>query len=196
MRKSREEAAETRQRIVETAAVEFCRHGISGTGLAALMAAAGLTHGGFYRHFNSKDELVVEACVAAAGSSAKSICNTVSNGTKPKGLKGILKSYLSAKHRDTRSGGCPFAALGSELARSDHATRAAATKEFERFIDIVAAEFPDMPRGAARRRALVTLSAMVGALTISRVVTDEKLSDAILRETAKHLADDFVNSAA
>ncbi|MGE5147488.1 MAG: TetR family transcriptional regulator [Candidatus Eiseniibacteriota bacterium] len=185
MRKSREEAAETRQRIVDTAAAEFCRQGINNTGLSDLMAAAGLTHGGFYRHFKSKGQLVVEACAAAA----RTMCATMSHGTKPPGLAAILKGYLSAKHRDSRSEGCLFAALGSELARADDATRDAATKEFERLLDVVAAQFDGVPRGEARRQALFTLCAMIGAMTMARVVTDKKLSDAILRETKKHLVE-------
>src|SRR5713101_1351734 len=125
MRKSKQEAAETRQRIVKAAAAEFRQNGIGGTGLCELMAAAGLTHGGFYRHFDSKDQLVAEAC--AAGMEAEvggaAACPSFGKG----GVREIAASYLSTDHRDNPSGGCLLAGLGSELARSDDKTRAAAT---------------------------------------------------------------------
>jgi TetR/AcrR family transcriptional repressor of nem operon len=187
MRKSKQEAAATRQRIVKAAAAEFCQRGIGGAGLSDLMAAAGLTHGGFYRHFNSKNQIVAEACAAAAEAMVGRLATSVSKKAPQSGLKTIAASYLSAAHRDDRSDGCPLAALGSEIARCDEAARAAATEAFLRLVNVIAAQFGKTRPDVARRRALVAASTMIGALTMSRIVTDSELSAAILRQTDKHL---------
>jgi len=184
MKKSKIEAAETRRRIVKTAAAEFRRKGINGAGVNDVMAAAGLTHGGFYRHFDSKDELVAEACAAAIESAeATNQCPALGKD----GLEAILADYLSTDHRDNPSEGCVLAGLGSELARSDDKTRAAATAGFLKLVDAFAQQYRMKPQ-AAKARALVTASAIIGAITMSRIVTDPKLSAAILRQTKKHLA--------
>ena len=188
MKKSKQEAAQTRQRIVETAAAEFRRNGINGTGLSDLMAAAGLTHGGFYRHFESKDQLVAESCAAAAESVVEALTTALSQKVKRSGLEAVAASYLSTDHRDDLSGCCPFVALGSELARSDESTRATATAGFLKLVDIIAGQFKKTRPQVAKRRALVALSTMIGAVTMSRIVADPELSTAILRETEKHLA--------
>jgi TetR/AcrR family transcriptional regulator, transcriptional repressor for nem operon len=185
MRRSKQEAAETRQRIVKAAAAKFRQNGIGGTGLSDLMAAAGLTHGGFYRHFDSKDQLVAEACAAAAESA---IATFFSNKSPQKGLRPLVAKYLSAAHRDDPADGCPLAALGSEIARCDEKTRAAATQAFLELVDIIAAEFGKIRPDVAKRRALVAASTMIGALMMSRIVTDSDLSACILRESEKHLA--------
>src|SRR6266851_2446146 len=154
MRKSRIEAAKTRERIVTAAAAEFRQHGIAATGLADLMKAAGLTHGGFYRHFASKDQLVAEACSAAIATMTERVASSASRERGRKGLEAAVADYLSTEHRDNPRDGCPLAALGSEMA-------------------------PD----EARRRAMVAALTLIGALTVSRVVTDQALSDAILRNS-------------
>jgi TetR/AcrR family transcriptional regulator, transcriptional repressor for nem operon len=123
MRKSKEDAAETRRRIVTAAAGEFREHGIVTTGLADLMKAAGLTHGGFYKHFESKDQVVAEACVEAMRALLEKLDAAPSMGS-------VLGSYLSPRHRDDPASGCPLSALGSELARSDEKTREEATRGF------------------------------------------------------------------
>ena len=105
MRKSREEAAETRKRIVQAAAREFREKGIVATGLADLMKAAGLTHGGFYKHFASKDQLVAEATVAALDSIIEELA------AQPT-VNSAVAAYLSTRHRDSPASGCPLAALG------------------------------------------------------------------------------------
>jgi TetR/AcrR family transcriptional regulator, transcriptional repressor for nem operon len=175
MRKSREEAAETRKRIVTAAAGEFREHGIVATGLADLMKAAGLTHGGFYKHFESKDQVVGEACAEAVRLLIQKLEAAPSRGS-------ALGSYLSTSHRDDPATGCPLAALGSELARADEKTREAATEGFLRLVDIVAGKSGEVRSEVARRRALVAVSTMIGAVTMSRVVTDAKLSAEILQE--------------
>jgi TetR/AcrR family transcriptional regulator, transcriptional repressor for nem operon len=187
MRKSKQEAAQTRERIVEAAATEFRLNGIDETGLSDLMAAAGLTHGGFYRHFKSKDQLVAEACAAAIDSVAKIFAAALSHHGKRTGLETVANSYLSAGHREGRSEGCPFAALASELVRADENTRTVATQGLVKIVELLAPQFGDTRPDVAKRRALVAFSTMVGALTLARMVTDPKLSTLLLREAAKQV---------
>jgi TetR/AcrR family transcriptional regulator, transcriptional repressor for nem operon len=183
MRKSREEAAQTRKRIVTAASEEFRKNGIVATGLNDLMSAAGLTHGGFYKHFKSKDQLVAEACAEAVETAILERLAAASSAGA-----GAAAAYLSTGHRDDPATGCPLSAIGSELARSDEKTRAAATAGFLELVDIMAGQFGKLPPATARRRALVAASTMVGALTMSRIVTDPELSAEILNEAKKSLA--------
>jgi TetR/AcrR family transcriptional repressor of nem operon len=187
MRKSKQEAAATRQRIVTAAAAAFRKNGIAGTGLSDLMAAAGLTHGGFYRHFDSKDQIVAEACTAAVESLVDQLAASASGKSPQRGLKTIVETYLSAAHRDEPAEGCPLAALGSEMARADERTRAAATQAFLKLVGVIASQFGRTRPDVARRRALVAAATMIGALTMSRIVTDSELSAGILREAEKQL---------
>jgi len=180
MRKSREEAAETRKRIVRAAARQFREKGIAATGLAELMKAAGLTHGGFYKHFASKDQLVAEATAAAVDSLLEEMAAHPT-------FKSAVAAYLSTRHRDNPASGCPLAALGDELARSGREARAAATAGFMRLVDTLAG---DAGTAAARRRTLVAAATMIGAVTMSRLVTDPELSAEILFAAEKSLAAD------
>src|SRR5260370_11109835 len=183
MRKSREEAAQTRKRIVTAASGEFRKNGIVATGLNDLMSAAGLTHGGFYKHSESKDQLVAEACGEAVKTT---ICERLAAAASEKG--GAAAAYLSTGHRDNPATGCPLSAIGSELARSDEKTRAAATAGFLKFVEIMARQFGKVAPATARRRALVAVATMIGALTMSRIVTDPELSAEILKEAERSLA--------
>jgi TetR/AcrR family transcriptional repressor of nem operon len=182
LRKSKQEAAETRKRIVTAASKEFRKNGIVATGLSDLMAAAGLTHGGFYKHFESKDQLIAEACADAVRSSIETMRGNVSKGTGA-----TATSYLSTAHRDDPSDGCPLSAIGSELGRCDGKTRAAATDGFLQFVDVVAGQFRKTTPDVARRRALVAVSTMIGAMTMSRIVTDPDLSEEILRSAEESI---------
>ena len=184
MRKSREEAAQTRKRIVTAASGEFRKNGIVATGLNDLMSAAGLTHGGFYKHFESKDQLVAEACAEAVETT---ICERLATASSEG--PGIAAAYLSTGHRANPATGCPLSAIGSELARSDEKTRAAATAGFLKLVEIMAGQCGKLPPAPARRRALVAVSTLIGALTMSRVVTDPELSAEILKEAEKSLSD-------
>jgi TetR/AcrR family transcriptional repressor of nem operon len=188
MKRSKLEAAETRRRIVKTAATEFRRKGINATGVNDVMAAAGLTHGGFYRHFASKDQLVAEACAAALGATVEATEVPTCPALGKEALDEILAEYLSTGHRDNPSEGCVLAGLGSELARSDADTRAAATQGILKLIDVFTEQYRRNDPETAKARALVAVSAMIGAVTLSRIVTDPKLSAAVLRNTRKYLA--------
>jgi TetR/AcrR family transcriptional repressor of nem operon len=177
MRKSREEAAQTRRRIVDAASCEFRKRGIVATGLNDLMKAAGLTHGGFYKHFASKDQLVAEATTAAVDALLEGM------GAHPT-VNAAVTAYLSTRHRDNPASGCPLAAIGGELCRSDRKAREAATAGFVTLVEILGGK---AGTADAQRRALVAAATMIGALTMSRMVTDPELSAEILLEAEKSL---------
>ena len=185
MKKSKQETAETRKRIVQAAAAEFRGKGMNGVGLSEVMAAAGLTHGGFYRHFDSKEQLVTEAL--GMNFITERMKDLIAKEPEKNGLETVVKTYVSPMHRDNRSRGCFLAALGSEIARSNDSTRAAATEGYLRIVDVLASQYKDLPRKAARQKALVAVATMVGAVTLSRMVTDPELSATILKETEKQL---------
>jgi TetR/AcrR family transcriptional repressor of nem operon len=183
MRKSRQETSETRQRIVEAASVEFRKGGISGTGLSGLMSAAGLTHGGFYRHFQSKDQVLAEAC----GVAVDTLVAELEGVANISGFNGAVNLYLSADHRDSLEQSCPYAALGSELVRSNQQVNEIATQGLERVIKLLAAQSESATSESARARALVAMCTMMGALTLSRMASDPALSAEILETAASHL---------
>src|SRR5260370_6644761 len=148
MRKSREEAAQPRKRIVTAASGEFRKNGIVATGLNDLMSAAGLTHGGFYKHFASKDQLVAEACAEAVETAIfERLAAAASEGA------GAAAAYLSTVHRDNPATGCPLSAIGSELARSDEKTRAAAAAGFLRLGRNLGGQVGQNPPAARPRRS-------------------------------------------
>ena len=142
--------------------------------------SAGLTHGGFYRHFDSKDQLVSEASAGAFAAKIGEMQASASTARGRKALEAIVNDYLSPEHRKDRAHGCPLAALGSELARSDKSTRSAATKGILKMIAEVAERMKDPGTERAKKSASVFLATMLGALTISRIVADPKVSNEIL----------------
>lgn len=180
MKVSREQAAANRDRVVEVAARLFRERGFDGIGVADLMKAAGLTHGGFYGQFKSKEDLAVEASARAlAGTAERWPAMAARNPEAP--LQALLDEYLSKGHRDKPGQGCALAALASDVARHDSpALRRTFTEALRPLIDMLTRIVPDGPEPARRGEALAYLSAMVGALILSRVVDDRDLSDEIL----------------
>jgi TetR/AcrR family transcriptional repressor of nem operon len=180
VRKSNKEAARTREAIVAAAAGHIKRTGIAEASLADVMAAAGLTHGGFYRHFPSKEHLVAEA-LSAAGEKTIAVVN---RNMRKGGVNAAVDNYLSTAHRDSPNPVCPFAALGSEMARAGRETKAAATSVLEKLFATLA---KDASEPDARAQAIVTLSTMVGAMTLARIVSDGALSEEILSRARDYL---------
>ena len=187
MRKSREEAAETRRRIVEVAAEAFRADGIHATGLADVMAAAGLSHGGFYRHFESKDQLVAEACEAGLADIVGTLARAAQGCAGEDAFRAIVDAYLSAGHRDAPANGCPFASMGSELARADDTTRAAAWCGLEELVDMLAKRMGSPEEEADRSQAVFAFAAMVGALTMARIIPDADASASLLEDVRQHI---------
>ena len=179
MRVSRARAEENRQAVINVASRLFREHGFNGIGLNDLMKAAGLTHGGFYKQFGSKEDLVVQACSRALDESKSKWSSVVAKATDNP-LAALVRFYLSARHRNRIGGGCPFAALGSDAARSSPALRRALEAGIEAHLDILDGLSSDAPDDATRDKSIATLSTMVGALILSRAVKDTALSQRFL----------------
>jgi TetR/AcrR family transcriptional regulator, transcriptional repressor for nem operon len=184
MRVSRQKAAETRERILEAAGTLFRARGFAGIGIADLMKAADLTHGGFYGHFASKDELVAEASRRTTARAAANWQRVVAEAPD-KPYAALVENYLSARHRDDPERGCAFAALSTDAARSGSAVRQAFAEGLRPLIDILTNALPGFSKPAKRRKAVAVMATMVGALTLARAVDDQALSDEIL-EAARH----------
>ena len=187
MRKSRLETARTRARIVKTAATVIRRRGVSDAALAGLMTEAGLTHGAFYRHFASKDDLLIEALKAGLAEMARQ-CEAALSTDSASGLSPVVDMYLSPAHRDHVEQGCPLAALGSELARRTPRERLEVTSGFLDIIEVLVAASPNRNRRQAKREALAAFSTLLGAITLARVVSDDRLSREILAAARTALA--------
>lgn len=189
MRKSKAETAETRRRIVEVAAQQFRSKGIQGTGLNDVMSEVGLTHGGFYRHFESKNQLLAEAFELGLASVVDSFSELARKADGDAAFVSMVNSYVSKAHRDNAAGGCPLAGMGSELARADELTRETATQGLNQMVEVLAKHIGSNQAKGDTSDAMFALSAMVGAITLSRIVSDPKASDAVLQTVKRHLAE-------
>jgi AcrR family transcriptional regulator len=175
------------ERIVDAAARAIRRSGYDGTGVADIMKEAGLTHGAFYAHFESREAMLVEA-VDRAGAQANAVASSVIASVSPEeSLQAMMQVYLSKEHIDGIESGCPISALGSEMPRQSDEVRRAATLRIKEMIDLVARQFPDWGQPAAHERALVTVSTMVGTLILARAVNDSALSESLCSSTLKKL---------
>src|SRR6204780_100146 len=187
MKVSREQAALNRDRIIDAAGALFRAKGFGGIGVADIMKSSDLTHGGFYGHFASKDDLVGEA-------SRRTMARAAANWTKlvgaapEKPYAALLKHYLSPKHRDDPGQGCAFAALGNDAARSGKIVRKAFAEGLAPLIDILAQSIPGKSKAARRRKAVATMATLVGALTLARAVEGTPLSDEMLEAAHRELA--------
>jgi TetR/AcrR family transcriptional regulator, transcriptional repressor for nem operon len=180
MRYSREHKLETHARIVKKASVRIREKGAHGIGVADLMKDAGLTHGGFYAHFDSREALVIEAFAYAMDRSTERWRKLAETTPPEKRMATIVESYLTPLHRDDPGHGCAVTALGAEIARESPKTRKAFAAKLEQMVDMLAEQMPDAPRKAARKQALATLSTMVGTLVLARIAGSGELSDDIL----------------
>jgi TetR/AcrR family transcriptional repressor of nem operon len=176
MKVSRQQAAANRDKVVEVASRLFRKHGFDGIGLADIMKAAGLTHGGFYGQFGSKDDLAAEACSRAIRKSWDVWVDPSTEG----GFEAIVRNYLNPTHRSDRAHGCLFAALGSDIVRQPRSVRHSVTEGFRSTIDKLLSLMPGRSEAVRRKRALATMTGLVGALILSRAVDDPNLSDEIL----------------
>jgi AcrR family transcriptional regulator len=182
---SRKEA--THDRIVDTAARAIRRSGYGGTGVAEIMKEAGLTHGGFYAHFESREGMLAEAADRAGADGMAVLSRVAAEAPPPKALEAMLRAYLSKAHVEGAETGCAIAALGSEMPRQAPKVRRAATRRIKEMIDLVARQLPGWGRPEAHERALVTTATALGALILARAVDDPKLSDAVRLAALKHL---------
>jgi AcrR family transcriptional regulator len=149
------------------------------------MKSAGLTHGGFYVHFASREAMLAEAADRAGAEALAASARIAAAAPPQHALQTLLRAYLSKEHLEAIERGCPVAALGSEMPRQAPEVRRAATRRIKEMIDLVARQSPDWGQPGAHEGALVTVATMVGALLLARAVDDPRLSDA-LREAALH----------
>jgi TetR/AcrR family transcriptional regulator, transcriptional repressor for nem operon len=180
MRYSKEHKLETHARIVKKAAVRLREKGAHGIGVADLMKEAGLTHGGFYAHFDSREALVMEAFAYAMDRSTERWRKLAEQTAPEKRLATLVDSYLTPLHRDDPGHGCAISALGAEIARESPKTRKAFAAKLEQMIEMVAAQIPDVPRKTARRQAMASLATMMGTMVLARVAGNGEFSDEIL----------------
>jgi TetR/AcrR family transcriptional repressor of nem operon len=179
MKVSREQAAQNRERVVEVAARLFRERGFVGVGVADLMKEAGLTHGGFYGHFSSKEDLIAEA---AARALTRSLAQWSKLAERAPGdpVSAIAGLYLAGRHRDNPGSGCLLAALGPEVSRQGTAVRRAVTDYVRSTVDLLASLVPGKLKAARRQKAIATYATLVGAMVMARAVDDRALSQEIL----------------
>ncbi|MFL5562980.1 MAG: TetR/AcrR family transcriptional regulator [Gemmatimonadaceae bacterium] len=187
-RATRSRKEETHDRIVESAARAIRRSGYGGTGVADIMKDAGLTHGGFYAHFPSREAMLAEAADRAGAESVAAAARVVAAAPSHDALLAMARAYLSKEHVEGVETGCAIAALGSEMPRQAPEVRHAATRHIKGMIDLVARESPDWGKPDAHERALVTVATLVGTLILARAVDDARLSDALRKAALKQLA--------
>jgi TetR/AcrR family transcriptional regulator, transcriptional repressor for nem operon len=183
MRQSAEEKARTHERIVELASARIREAGIEGPGVAEIMQAAGLTHGGFYKHFGSRDDLIAEAAEHAFAYADQTLDHHAHDPHDP--LASWVDWYVSEQHRDDPGSGCPVAALVGDVGRADDGVRAGYDALVERYLGVL----EDMlgRGGDARQQATIAVSTLVGSLVLARAIDDDTLSDEILRTVREAL---------
>jgi TetR/AcrR family transcriptional repressor of nem operon len=180
MRYSKEHKQETHDRIVRKASVRLREKGAHGIGVADLMKEAGLTHGGFYAHFDSRDALVIEAFNYAMERSNANWRKLAEQTPAEKRFAAIVESYLTTIHRDDPGHGCAVPTLGPEMARESPKTRKAFAAKIDEMIDMIADQLPDVPRKTARKQAIAALATMMGTMVLSRIAGSGEFSDEVL----------------
>ena len=187
MRYDPEHKQRTRRLVLKQAAAAIRQDGPDKVAVAALMTKAGLTHGGFYAHFKSKDELVGQA-IATMFETQLGVLEETTHALPPdRGLVAYVEKYLSVKHRDHREQGCPVAALSSDVARMDETARKYFDAGLDGMIDRLAGLIGALPRDNARELAISVFSEMVGAMGMARSVTDPGFSEKILKVAKKNV---------
>ncbi len=181
VRVTREQAAVHREKILEVAGTLFRERGFDGIGVADIMKRAGLTHGGFYGHFDSKDDLAAETTARVL--SREGWLQRLTGKANPS-LGEVVRKYLSPRHRDDAGHGCLFAALGSDVVRQPRSIRRAFTEGLRLRVAAMQSVLPRRSAAEQRKKALATMASLVGALILSRAVDDPKLSGEILEAVA------------
>jgi TetR/AcrR family transcriptional regulator, transcriptional repressor for nem operon len=182
---SKVEKAESHERILTAAAEVFRERGIDGISLADLMQVAGLTHGGFYRHFGSRDDLVAEG-VERALRDGSAVADSIA--ANPRSTIGaVVDAYLSLAHRDNIASGCAVTALANDVARSNDRTRSAYSLQVVRYVELITRLVESLPQKKRRPAALAALATLVGAVSMARAVNDDELSREILKSAADEL---------
>jgi TetR/AcrR family transcriptional repressor of nem operon len=185
---SKAEKQKSHRRIVKTAAARFRERGVDGIGLADLMKEAHLTHGGFYGHFDSREELVAEAVECALRDGGEAVAS-VAGGNQPPAatLRLLVDAYLSVAHRDGLATSCAVTTMANDVARGNTRARSAYTKQVGIYLQLLAKLIAtDQPK-SRRAKAIAALATLVGAVSMARAVNDEKLSRELLKSAADEL---------
>ena len=172
----------TRQRIIDTAGRRFKKDGIDGSGIAKLMADAGLTNGAFYAHFDSKDDLVATVLGHQLSRQASEFSELPGGRA---GLEVFVREYLSPAHRDHPDVGCPSAALLDEVGRCTSPTKKAYTAGAKAILHEICTRLAPEDPESARGTALMLFTMLVGSMQLARALSDRKLSNAVLEEGAR-----------
>lgn len=188
MGSSKAEKIKNHDRIVSVAAARFREVGVDGMGVADLMKDAGLTHGGFYRHFASREDLVAEAIECALQDGGKIV---KALATSPLGksvvFAKLVDAYLGIAHRDGLAASCAVTTMAGDVARSNDRAREAYTRQVATYIDVLAQLLEKDTHASTRKKAIAVLSTLVGALSLARAVNDKKISEEILKSAAGEL---------
>jgi TetR/AcrR family transcriptional regulator, transcriptional repressor for nem operon len=187
MKVSREQAAQNRERILDVASKLFRERGFDGIGVADLMKGAGFTHGGFYGHFSSKEELMAQACARALATSLDRWGRLVER-TPEDPLSALTSTYLSTRHRDHPGTGCLLATLGADVSRRSAPVRHALTEGLRSLVEVLIPLVPGKSKAAKRDKALAIYASYVGALVLARAVDDPALSEDILKAVTASLS--------
>ncbi len=180
MRVSREKKAENHDQVIATAARLLREHGLDGIGVADIMKAAGLTHGGFYRHFASKDDLAVKASERAIADTIALLKDGLAQQPEDP-FRTFIEAYVSSAHRDDPGTGCILPALAADASRSrDPALRAVFTKAIQYYLDQIAVLSSARPAATGTRHPAAILSEIVGAVVLSRAVADSAMADSLM----------------
>jgi TetR/AcrR family transcriptional regulator, transcriptional repressor for nem operon len=179
MRRSQSDAAETRERIVATASKLFLEKGLAAVGMRDIAAAAGLTPGGFYRHFESKEQLIAEANEAAFDRLYEMFDAVTEGRSSMEALEMIVSLYLG-QLREGNTYRCPLPMIGAELGQCDLQVRAVAMDGYKRMEDLLATHLTHLSKAEARRVASSVVSTMVGAVTLAKIAPDKAAASAIL----------------
>ncbi|MCD1267139.1 TetR family transcriptional regulator [Shinella sumterensis] len=185
MRVSRVQAEANREAVINAASRLFREHGFDGIGLKDLMKGAGLTQGGFYKQFESKDDLAALASRRAMESATRRWSSVAASSNDP--LQAVVDLYLSAGHRGETGDGCPLVALGSDAARQSPEVRTPFQDGIKAHLQVLEELIPNDGAPEAAEKAMVVLSLMVGAVTLSRVMTDEAMSDRVLEAASNEV---------
>ncbi len=186
MKLTKEAVERNRERVIDTAAKLFREKGIDGIGVADLMKAAGMTHGGFYRQFQSKDDLVVQAVGRAFTQMSAEIASQLANNEQP--FATLVRFYVSDQHRDNPGHGCSLASLATDASRHDDTALHDKFGEIVgSYLDLLTRLLPGPTMDARRADAIAVLAEMIGSIVLSRAVPDAKLAGEILRTVSSHL---------
>jgi len=186
--KARSKKEETRERILRAAARAIRKHGYEGVGVADVMKEAGLTHGGFYAHFESRDALLAAAADQAGAESIENLTRGIAAAKPGQELLALIDTYLSDRHAAApeQGWGCAIAAAGSEVPRQQAEVRRVANRRIKDLIGLIERQFPEWGRGAAHDKAMGIAATVVGAVVLARAVDDAQLSNRI-RKAAREL---------